>query len=570
MSKENIKVPDIGGIENVEVIDVCVSVGDQVAAEDSLVVLESDKASMEIPSPVSGSIVSINVVEGDLLSEGDSILEILLDAKESSEGKEEIEEEVEGSGALEEKEASAPMVSDAIESPQGEVHEENLEEAAKPDSKVVEKILIPDIGDADNIEVIELCVNIGDEINEGDSLIVLETDKASMEIPAPRSGKVVEIYVKESDVVSQGMPILDLQYVADDQGATSGDRSAIESDHSSFPKKNQNSQSQDVTTELPVERTEKQTTEGASPPRLQSGKDVYAGPAVRRLARDMGVELIEVAGTGPRSRITKNDIKSFVKSALTALPSKGLATGIPSIPTVDFSKFGEIRIEKLTKIAKLTANNMQRNWLNVPHVTQFDESDITDLEEFRKSLKDEAVKRGVKLTPMPFLLKACAMALREHPKLNSSLHSDGESLVYKEFVHLGMAVDTPAGLLVPVMHDVDNKTIWEIAAEVAELAQKAQERKLMPRQMQGAGFTISSLGGIGGLGFTPIVNAPEVAILGVSKLQIKPQWTGSEFVPRKMLPLSLSYDHRAINGVDGGKFITRVVEMLADIRNLVL
>ena len=570
MSKENIKVPDIGGIENVEVIEVCVSVGDQVAAEDSLVVLESDKASMEIPSPVSGSIVSINVVEGDLLSEGDSILEILLDAKESSEGKEEIEEEVEGSVALEEKEASAPMVSDAIESPQGEVHEENLEEATKSDSKVVEKILIPDIGDADNIEVIELCVNIGDEINEGDSLIVLETDKASMEIPAPRSGKVVEIYVKESDVVSQGMPILDLQYVADDQGAISGDRSAIESDHSSFPEKNQNSQSQDVTTESPVERTEKQTTEGASPPRLQSGKDVYAGPAVRRLARDMGVELIEVAGTGPRSRITKNDIKSFVKSALTALPSKGLATGIPSMPTVDFSKFGEIRIEKLTKIAKLTANNMQRNWLNVPHVTQFDESDITDLEEFRKSLKDEAVKRGVKLTPMPFLLKACAMALREHPKLNSSLHSDGESLVYKEFVHLGMAVDTPAGLLVPVMHDVDNKTVWEIAAEVAELAQKAQERKLMPRQMQGAGFTISSLGGIGGLGFTPIVNAPEVAILGVSKLQIKPQWTGSEFVPRKMLPLSLSYDHRAINGVDGGKFITRVVEMLADIRNLVL
>jgi pyruvate dehydrogenase E2 component (dihydrolipoamide acetyltransferase) len=562
VSKENIKVPDIGGIENVEVIEVCVSVGDQVVAEDSLVVLESDKASMEIPSPVSGTITSINVVEGDLLSEGDSILEILIDSKGVA---------AEVKADLPEKEASPLADSRSIDTQQDKGRAVNVDDLASAGSTIVEKIFIPDIGEADNVEVIEVCANIGDDISEGDSLIVLETDKASMEIPSPRSGKVVAIFVKESDVVVQGMPILDLEYSSNEQkkGGAVEEKLAAHPNTSNLELQNKAIESKEVPSTLPVSADAKPITEEAFPS-LQSGKMVYAGPSVRRLARDMGVELKGVTGSGPRSRITKNDIKSFVKVALAALPQKGPEMGIPTIPNVDFSKFGEIRIEKLTKIAKLTATNMQRNWLNVPHVTQFDESDITDLEEFRKSLKDEAAKRGVKLTPLPFLLKACAMALREHPKLNSSLHGDGESLVYKEFVNLGMAVDTPAGLLVPVMLDVDKKTIWEIAAETAELAQKAKERKLMPKQMQGAGFTISSLGGIGGLGFTPIVNAPEVAILGVSKLQIKPQWTGSEFVPRKMLPLALSYDHRAINGVDGGKFITRVVEMLGDIRNLVL
>jgi pyruvate dehydrogenase E2 component (dihydrolipoamide acetyltransferase) len=294
---------------------------------------------------------------------------------------------------------------------------------------------------------------------------------------------------------------------------------------------------------------------------------------VRKLAREFGVELVRVQGTGPRGRILKEDLQQFVQSALgdRAAPSSGgTGAALPEIPEIDFSAFGEVDVTDRSKLDKLTAANMQRSWLNVPHVTQFDEADITELEAFRASLKGEAEQRGTKLTPMPFLLKACAVALRDNPKFSSSLAGGGEQLVYKKYIHIGMAVDTPSGLVVPVIRDVDKKTVWELAAEVLELAGRARDRKLMPADMQGGCFTISSLGNIGGRGFTPIVNAPEVGILGVSKAEMRPLWNGETFEPRKMLPLALSYDHRVINGGDGGRFLTRIVDLLGDIRQLVM
>jgi pyruvate dehydrogenase E2 component (dihydrolipoamide acetyltransferase) len=309
----------------------------------------------------------------------------------------------------------------------------------------------------------------------------------------------------------------------------------------------------------------------AKPAPADSG-GIYAGPAVRKLAREFGIELGVVVGSGPRGRVVKEDLQQFVKKSLSgesAVAATGGA-GIPAVPEVDFAKFGPVEVTQRSKLDKLTAANMQRSWLNVPHVTQFDDADITELEEFRAGLKAEAERRGTRLTPMPFLLKACAVALRDNPKLNSSLARGGVELVYKQYIHIGMAVDTPAGLVVPVIRDVDKKTIWELAEEVLTMAGKARDRKLMPADMQGGCFTISSLGNIGGTGFTPIVNAPEVGILGVSKAALKPVWDGQAFAPRKLLPLALSYDHRVVNGGDAGRFLSQLVELMGDIRRLVM
>jgi pyruvate dehydrogenase E2 component (dihydrolipoamide acetyltransferase) len=534
VSIETVKVPDIGGSEGVEVIEICVAVGDQVELEDSLVVLESDKASMEIPSPMAGKVTAIKISDGDNLSEGDVILEI----------------EVEGSVT----EEAAPEVEAETVAPAENVVEEAAPVAVAAGGTSVEVINVPDIGGAQGVDVIEVCVSAGDEVEEGDSLVVLETDKASMEIPAPKAGKVISVVLKEGDTTSQGAAILELECTSESAPAPVAAPTAAAEPSAPVAAVAPAVQP----TAAPVERA------------VSSNSKVYAGPAVRLLARELGVNLEQVPATGSRGRIVKDDLKAFVKEKLTSGGVASSGAGIPAIPAVDFAKFGDVTLEPLSKIGKLTAANMQRSWLNVPHVTQFDDADITDLEDFRKSLKAEAERRGVKITPMPFLLKACATALRQNPKFNTSLHADGEHLVYKDYVHIGIAVDTPAGLMVPVIRDVDKKSIWELAAETAELAEKAKNKKLMPADMQGGCFTISSLGGIGGKGFTPIVNAPEVAILGVSKLSIQPQWNGSEFVPRKMLPMSVSYDHRAINGADGGRFFTCLVDLLADIRRLVL
>lgn len=517
-----VAVPDIGGAEGVDVIEVCVAVGDEVAEGDSIVVLESDKASMEIPSPASGKVLSIAIAEGDKASEGDAVLVLSSDAAPAPA-------------------ASAPSAAPATPAPAASVG--------------VIDVNVPDIGGAEGVEVIEICVAPGDQVAEGDSLIVLESDKASMEIPSPAAGKVVSIDIKEGDKASEGTFVLKLEAegAAPVAPAPSAPAPAAAAPAASKPAR-------------------PQTSNELHPQEIESaGSEVYAGPAVRKLARQLGVNLSKVGASGPRGRLSKDDVKAFVKNVMTKSPAAVTSgSGIPAVPEMDFSKFGDVEIVKMSKIHKLTGANMTRNWLNVPHVTQFDDADITELEDFRKGMKAEAEKAGVKLTPLPFLLKACAAALKYEPSFNVSLHADGESLVKKNYVHIGVAVATPNGLMVPVVRDVDKKGIFELAEETVTLAKKARDGKLMPKDMQGGCFTISSLGGLGGTGFTPIVNAPEVAILGVSRADMKPVWNGSDFVPRKMLPLSLSYDHRAINGADAGRFFTYLSSVLGDIRKLVI
>lgn len=524
-SEQAFNVPDLGGSEGVEVIEICVAPGDEIAEGDSLVVLETDKASMEIPAEAAGTVVSIAVSEGDKVSPGDALVTLTV-----------------AGGAPSAEPASAPVAAAAAPAPVAASAEEPL--------------LVPDLGGSENVEIIEVCVAAGDDVADGDSIIVLETDKASMEIPAPKSGKIVSLSVKEGDKVSAG----DAMGVILAEGAAPA---AAPAPAASAP------------TPAPAKAAPAPAKQAAPVAAEVSGNDnVYAGPAVRKLARQLGATLANVKGSGPRGRLNKDDVRAYVKQIVQQVEKGGTAasggTGIPAIPEVDFSKFGDVELKKLSKIQKITANNMVRNWLNVPHVTQWDDADISDLEAFRKGLKTEAEKRGSKMTPLPFLLKACAAALRAEPSFNVSLHADGEHVVQKDYVHIGVAVDSPVGLVVPVIKDVDKKSLWELADEFTAIVGKARAGKLMPKDMQGGCFTISSLGAMGGNGFTPIVNAPEVAILGVSKAQMKPVWNGKDFEPRNMLPLSLSYDHRAVNGADAGRFFTYLTAVLGDVRRLLL
>lgn len=531
-----VPVPDLGGDSSADVIEICVAVGDDIEEGDSLIVLESDKASMEVPSPAAGKVVGISIKEGAKASEGDEIL------------------------ILESISAAAPQAT-----PAEPVAEAPAAPAAKASSgPSVENIVVPDLGGDENVDVIEVCVAEGDEIAEGDSLIVLESDKASMEVPSPKAGKIIKMTIAEGDKVSVGHPICQLQVegeAAEAEPATAAPSAKPASD---------------VSVAVPQVKSSRPTPSNELHPQFSSSDTVYAGPAVRKMARELGVDLSKVPASGPKGRLNKDDVNAYVKSIMqgrssapASAPAAG-TSGIPPIPEVDFSQWGDIELQKMSKIKKLTAANMTRNWLNVPHVTQFDDADITDLEAFRKDMKAQAEKAGVKLTPLPFLLKACAAALKYEPSFNASMHSDGEHIVQKKYIHIGVAVATPAGLVVPVIRDVDKKGIYELAKESTELANKAREGKLKPAEMQGGCFTISSLGPIGGTGFTPIVNAPEVAILGVSKASIKPVWNGKEFEPRQMLPLCLSYDHRAINGADAGRFFTYLSSILGDLRQLIL
>lgn len=548
MAKEQVVVPDIGGAEEAEVIELLVAVGDRVDVEQSLIVLESDKASMEIPSTVAGEVVELLVKEGDALAEGAPILVVENDAPAGTDAaaaepaEAEQDEEPPAVQARPEPQAAAPS-------------------AAEPQTVTV---VVPDIGTEDAVDLIEFSVQVGDSVAEGDSLVVLESDKASMEVPSPQDGEIVTWLVEEGAEVRQGDPLLTLQISGASPSPVEPARAASSAPDETPTAAAPSAAAQPAPAPAPApapSQAAKPTTSGAA----------YAGPAVRKLGRELGVDLARVSGTGPRGRVLKEDVHGFVKTAMSGGgESATTGTGIPAIPEVDFAAFGPVETVARSRLDKLTAVNMQRSWLNVPHVTQFEEADITDLEEFRAGLKAEAEKRGTRLTPMPFLLKAVAAALRENPKLCASLSADGEDLVYKQYVHIGMAVDTPAGLVVPVLRDVDQKSVWELAEEVLELAGRARDRKLKPAEMQGGCFTISSLGNIGGQGFTPIVNAPEVAILGVSRAEIKPVWDGSAFQPRKLLPLSLSYDHRVINGGDAGRFCTQLASLLADIRRLVL
>ena len=435
-----------------------------------------------------------------------------------------------------------------------------------------EVVLVPPLDGMEDVPVIEINVSEGDTVEADDALVTVESDKASMEIPSPFSGKVVKVLVAEGDKLSEGDKLLELS-VAEDGG--DGDDDVEESsDQDDAPAdsgqdaKSEAEADDKATPKEPAARSQSAVSEPPAP-----GAGVHAGPAVRKLARELGADMARIKGSGPKSRILKDDVQNYVKSQLQqAQQGSAVATGsgIPGVKLPDFSQFGDIEKEAMSRMMAVTAANMQRSWLNVPHVTQFEDADITDMEAFRKSQKAAGEKKGVKMTPLPFLLKACATALAELPQFNVSLDMERKEVIRKQYVHIGIAVDTPNGLMVPVIRDVDKKGLWELAAESAELAQKARDKKLKPAEMQGACFTITSLGGIGGTAFTPIVNAPEVAILGVSKAAIKPVWDGSEFQPRLLLPLSLSYDHRAVNGADAARFTSCLSRLLSDLRELLL
>ncbi len=464
----------------------------------------------------------------------------------------------------------------------------------------IDIIRVPDLGGAEEVEVIELAVAVGDHVELEQTLVVLESEKAMMELPAPQAGTVVKILVKEGDKIKQaGVAILELEVAAEtakdappktapaappstspqptSPQATSPPPVAVEAGAESAagppaaPPPKAPAPSPTEPTDVPAAASPSDGTDTESAP-----TDVYAGPAVRQFARQLGADLTRVAGSGPRGRILKEDVQAFVKRALgdadsgLARAGKTAGSGIPAVPSIDFSQFGAVESVAMTKIQKLTATNMHRSWLNVPHVTQFDAADITALEEFRASLKAEAELRKIRLTPLPFILAACAAALRANPEFNRSLQGDGEHFVQKHYIHIGVAVDTPRGLLVPVIRDVDHKGIWQLAKEVMMLSAKARDGKLTPAEMQGGCFTITSLGAQGGTGFTPIINTPEVGILGVSRAAIRPVWQDGAFAPRQLLPLCLSYDHRAINGVDGARFMTFLVTALGDIRRLLM
>ena len=440
--------------------------------------------------------------------------------------------------------------------------------------------LVPDLGGAVDVEVIEVSVKVGDELAEGDSLIVLETDKASMEIPVEFAGTVLQINVAEGTKLNVGDTIAVLASAAEavvpevmvDVKAASAASETL----APVPAVAQTSVAAPEAAQAPNVSVAPNVIVAKVEPAAEvvnSGTTgtVHAGPAVRMLARELGVDLSKVPATGPRDRLLKEDIQAFVKQKMQQPAAQSMQVhGIEQPPAIDFSQFGSIDRIKMTKVQRITAQNMTRSWLNVPHVTQFDHADITDLEVFRKGLKAEAELKGTKVTPLPFMLKACAMALRQYPQFNVSLDNDSEHIVQKHYINIGIAVDTPAGLMVPVIRDVDQKSIWQLAEEVIAMGAKAKDKKLMPADMQGGCFTISSLGGIGGTAFTPIVNTPEVAILGVSKADMQPRWDGSEFQPRLMMPLCLSYDHRAVNGADAARFTQYLAKVLGDIRHLVM
>ena len=568
-----VKVPDIGGSEGVEIIEVPVSEGDEIEAEDTLITLESDKASMDVPSPYSGKLVSLAVKEGDSVSEGDVIGSM----------------EVAGEGEDDDETDAAPAEDDASSAQaEDEADGDDSEEDAGEGESGRKELRVPDIGGSEGVEIIEVAIGEGDEIGEEDTLITLESDKASMDVPSPYKGKVVEVSVKEGDSVSEGDLIGYIEVPGTPvAGAKKPAKQADGGKKSGAEKADAGQQKATDSRPAPAKSDAKRAAQPAGEPspearhkhgdKKTAGAHVHAGPAVRMLARELGVDLAQVTPTGPKSRVLKEDVQGYVKNALqqrasgtgsTAAPTDG--AGIPAVPDIDFSQFGEVEEKPMGRLMKAGAANLHRSWLNVPHVTQFDEADITELEAFRKSMKDEAVKQDAKLTPLPFLIKACAYALQKFPQFNVSLKSDGETLVQKHYVHIGIAVDTPDGLMVPVIRNADQKSLIELAKESVELAGKAQSKKLKREEMTGGCFTISSLGSIGGTAFTPIVNAPEVAILGVSKAQMKPVWDGAEFAPRLMMPLSLSYDHRAVNGADAARFTAFLAQALSDIRRLLM
>lgn len=567
MSEQEIKVPDLGGADEVEIIEITVSEGDSVEEEDPILTVESDKASVELPSPGAGKITKITVKVGDKVKEGDVVgmMEAGGDAAADDAADEDADDK------SEEKPAEQADDEDDKTS-EGESGESKPAPKKSSGGSRKETVKVPALDGFENVPVIEINVSEGDEVEADDPLVTVESDKATMEIPSPYAGKIGKILVKEGDKLSEGDDLVEMT-VVEDGGDEGGAEEPQEGEESSEAAKPSDDSKQKGRADSADTRSEPQPSTTYEPP--TPGAKVHAGPAVRKLAREFGADLTRIKGSGPKDRILKDDVQAYVKSQLQqtqqgSTVAGGGGAGIPGVKLPDFSQFGDVERESMSRMMFATANNMQRSWLNVPHVTQFEDADITDMEDFRKAQKAAGEKKGVKMTPLPFLLKACATALAELPQFNVSLDMEKKEVVRKKYIHIGIAVDTPHGLMVPVIRDVDQKGLWELAAESAELAQKARDKQLKPAEMQGACFTITSLGGIGGTAFTPIVNTPEVAILGVSKAAMKPVWDGQAFQPRLMLPLSLSYDHRAVNGADAARFTSLLSQLLGDIRTLLL
>ncbi len=540
-----VAVPDIGSDDEVDVIDVLVSVGDTIEKEDGLITLETDKATMDVPSTHAGTVKEVLISNGDKVKEGTVVIKL----------------EIAGEGGSSESEA-APAQQEAP------AKEESAPQASASSSSETIEVAVPDIGEDGEVDVIDVLVSPGDTVEKEDGLITLETDKATMDVPSTHAGTIKEVFIKAGDKVKQGTLVVKLETSGGEAPAPASEKPAEKP--AEAPKK-----------EAPKQEASASRSPVPPAPEAKSTGKAHASPSVRRVAREFGVDLTLVSGSGPKNRILKEDVQAYVKAEL-AKPKTAAASGnapagdnvlqIVPVKPVDHSKFGEIEEQKLSRIQKISGPFLHRNWATIPHVTQFDEADITDVEDFRKEQNayHAKIKSGLKITPLVFVMKAVAKALEKYEVFNSSLSDDGESLIIKKFINIGIAVETPGGLVVPVIRDVNKKGIEELSRELIETSKKAREGKLKAADMQGGTFTISSLGGIGGTAFTPIVNAPEVAILGVSKSEMKPKWNGKEFEPRLMVPLSLSYDHRVIDGAVGARFSTEVAANLTDLRRIIL
>ena len=536
----DIVVPDLGEFEDVEVIELLVSSGSAVETEDGLITLETDKAAMDVPSPDSGTIEELTVAVGDKVSTGTVIGKLRLSVTDTV------------------------VIAPAIQ------HEPSVDTTvlAAPASKEarsagVQTLVVPDLGDFEDVEVIEVHISKGDEVGLEDPLATLETDKAAMDVPSTAAGRIEEVLVKVGDKVSTGasLAIIDAVVTSDGSAEQAPVEPAAEKPAATPAP---------AAVQTPPSPSRQESVPRSLPPINEGGfAKAHASPSVRKLARELGVNLADVNGSGPKNRVLHDDVKAFVKAVMTGQGGVASGPSLPETPKVDFAKFGEIELEPLTRVQKISGPRLQASWINLPHVTQHDLADITELEERRQVLKGPAKERGISLTPLAFIMKAVVAALQEFPKVNSSLSDDGESLVFKKYIHLGFAADTEQGLVVPVIHNADQKDVYELAEELGTLSKAAREGKLKIDKMQGATFTVSSLGGIGGTAFTPIVNAPEVAILGVSRSTMQPVWNGSKFAPRLMLPLSLSYDHRVIDGAAAVRFTTFLGAELAKIDKLI-
>ncbi len=564
-----VQVPDIGDFDEVDVIEVLVAEGDRIEEDQSLITVESDKASMEIPSSAAGIVKSLKVKVGDKVSEGTVLLELEPDAGAASASE---------PSATAENKASTETAADTSAS----VAAASASAAPADASGGVVQVVVPDIGDFDEVDVIEVLVNEGDTVQEEQSLITVESDKASMEIPSSHAGRVVALRVKVGDKVAKGSLILELAAAGGSEAAAPVASTVAPTPAAAEPTAVK--APTEATHAYPIQRAElgddRESPTASYALSAQEFRNLpHASPSVRKFARELGVDLTAVNGTGSRGRIVLDDVRQFVKNALSvgfSQPSattetKAVAGGglqVLDWPKIDFAKFGEVETQPLSRIKKISGANLHRNWVMIPHVTNNDKADITELEEFRKLMNKEHEREGVRFTMLAFLIKAVVATLKKFPEFNASL--DGDNLVLKKYYHIGFAADTPNGLVVPVLRDADQKSIVEIAIEMNELAKSAREGKLSPSQMQGGCFTISSLGGIGGTDFTPIINAPEVAILGVSRSAIEPVWNGKEFIPRLMLPLSLSYDHRVIDGAAAARFNAHLAKLMSDFRRVSL